>query len=244
MLDSLKKWFGEPAPCKGWDALAPWAVGKQYVFRGVRKSEGFVIDGRVGAMPWRLEWGLSQRGYVDGYELRLRGEVGLPSDLQVLILTRELQESMERTVFDRYVEGVQTRIDTSTPPEMRWLVMYPKLGGAEMKTLRDRYVAVANHKPWLMQWIDGALADELRAAPGTPSDPLVLMIARGRLMLRAAVAEPDPQTLDRWLLLFETAMREARRAISEIDDLAPAPSTQPSQWTSSAMPREAAESRL
>ncbi|HEY6132366.1 MAG TPA: hypothetical protein VIW70_00195 [Rubrivivax sp.] len=244
MLDSLKKWFGEPARRKGWDALAPWAEGKQYVFRGVRKSEGFVIDGRMGAMPWRLEWGPSQRGYVEGHELRLRGEVGLPADLQVLVLTRELQESMERTVFDQYVEGVQTRIDTSTPPEMRWLVMYPKLGGAELKTLRDRYAAVANHKPWLTHWIDGPLADELRAAPGTRSDPLVLMVARGRLMLRAAVAEPEPEALDRWLLLFETAMREARRAISEIDDLAPGPSTQPSLWTSSAMPRDAAESRL
>jgi hypothetical protein len=244
MLDSLKKWFGESTPRRGWDALAPWAADKQYVFRGVRKSEGFVVDGHVGAMTWRLEWGPSQRGYVDGHELRLRGEVGLPADLQVLVLTRELQESMERTVFDQYVEGVQTRIDTSTPPEMRWLVMYPKLGPTELKTLRDRYAAVANHKPWLMHWIDGPLANELRAAPGTPSDPLVLMIARGRLMLRAAVAEPDPEVLDRWLLLFHTAMREARRAISEIDDLSQPASTQPSLWTASAMPREGAESRL
>ena len=38
---------------------------------------------------------------------------------------------------------------------MRWLVMYPKLGPAELKSLRDRYVAVANHKGWLMHWIDG-----------------------------------------------------------------------------------------
>ena len=69
MLDSLKKWFGEPAPRSGWDALAPWAASKQVVFRGVRKSEGFVIDGRLGAMPWRLEWGPSQRSYVSGFEL-------------------------------------------------------------------------------------------------------------------------------------------------------------------------------
>jgi hypothetical protein len=243
MLDSLKKWFGEPAPRRGWDALAPWAASKQVVFRGVRKSEGFVIDGRLGAMPWRLEWGPSQRSYVSGFELRLRAELGLPPDLQVLLLTRELQESMERTVFDQYVEGVQTRIDTSTPPEMRWLVMYPKLGPAELKSLRDRYVAVANHKAWFLHWIDGPLADAMRVAPGTPSDPLVLMIARGRLMLRTGLVEPEPEVLERWLQVFETAMREARRVIVEAGDMAPAPSTQPSLWTSSAMPGDGVELR-
>jgi hypothetical protein len=238
MLDSLKKWFGEPAPRRGWDALAPWAAGKQYVFRGVRKSEGFVIDGRIGAM-----WGPAKRNYVNGFELRLRSELGLPPDLQVLVLTRELQESMERTVFDQYVEGVQTRIDTTTPPEMRWLVMYPKLNPAELRSLRDRYVAVANHKVWLMRWIDGPLADAVRAAPGTPSDPIVLMIARGHLMLRTGLVEPEPELLERWLHVFETAMREARRVIAEAGDMAPAPSTQPSLWASSAMPGDGVESR-
>ena len=46
MLEGLKRWFSPaPAPAKGWDALAPWAEAKQYGFRGVRESDGFVIDG-------------------------------------------------------------------------------------------------------------------------------------------------------------------------------------------------------
>ena len=40
---------------------------------------------------------------------------------------------------------------------------------------------------------------------------MVLMIGRGRLMLRTALAEPELPALQAWLRLFETAMREARR---------------------------------
>ena len=41
--------------------------------------------------------------------------------------------------------------------------------------------------------------------------PLVLMIGRGRLMLRTALPVADVATLQVWLRLFEIAMREARR---------------------------------
>ena len=45
------------------------------------QDQGFVIDGRLGATPWRLEWGPSQRPYIQGQELRLRSELGLSPDL-------------------------------------------------------------------------------------------------------------------------------------------------------------------
>ena len=96
-------------------------------------------------MPWRLEWGPSQRPYIQGHELRLRAEMGLAPDLQLVLMNRALQETMEKAVFDQYVEGVQTRIDNQTPPEMRWLVMFPKLSGSEMGALRERYVGAVQH---------------------------------------------------------------------------------------------------
>jgi hypothetical protein len=236
MLDGIKRWFsGGPAPAKGWDALAPWAESRQYVFRGVRESDGFVLDGRLGAAPWRLEWGPSQRSYVDGSELRLRAELGLQNDLQVVVLNRQLQEQMEKAVFDQYVEGVQTRIDNQTPPEMRWLVMFPKLGGAEMGKLRERFVALSSIKAWLVQWLEGPLASALAALPLPPTAPLVLMIGRGRLTLRTAMATPDPAELEAWVRLFEVAMREARRVATLHADKS-APSTQPSMWSASALP--------
>lgn len=236
MLDGLKRLFSgnRPVPATGWEGIAPWAASRQYAFRGVQ-DEGFVIDGRLGVMPWRLEWGPSQRPYIHGHELRLRAEMGLASDLHLVLMNRELQETMEKAVFDQYVEGVQTRIDNQTPPEMRWLVMFPKLSGSEMGPLRERYMALSSMKSWLTRWLEGPLTQALLALRLDASVPTVLMIGRGRLMLRTALDEPEVQALQTWLRLFEHAMREARRVADE-GVASISPSTQPSLWTGSALP--------
>jgi hypothetical protein len=239
MLDALKKWIGAASPARRqWESVAQWAERRQATFRVASKGEGFTVEGRTGAVPWRLEWGPSQRPYVTGTELRLRGDLGLPADLQVLLLNRPLAEALEKAVFDEYVEGVQTRIDTSAPPEMRWLVMFPKVAGADLKALRARYAAVASHKAWVLRWLEGAFAEELAKAPGEVGDPVVWMVGRGRMMLRTALPVPEPEAIKPWLALFETALRQARRAQAELGD-PPSPSTQPSLWPASAMPGDA-----
>lgn len=240
MLEGIKRLFGATAaPARGQKALAAWAETRQYVYRSVRESDGFVVEGRLGAQPWRMEWGPSQRNYIAGKELRLRAELGVATDLQALVMNRELHERMEKDVFDQYVEGVQTRIDTETPPEMRWLVMFPKLSGSELGTLREHFIAVSGTKPWLTSWLDGPLRDALGALNLPPAQPLVLMIGRGRLALRTALDEAEPAELERWVRLFETALREARRVVMQFHDVAGSPSTQPSLWSASAMPPEA-----
>ncbi len=241
MLEGFKRLFsgGASAPAEGWDGIAPWAESRQYAFRGVH-DEGFVIDGRLGATPWRLEWGPSHRPYIHGQELRLRAELGLGAELQLVLMNRALQESMEKAVFDQYVEGVQTRIDNQTPPEMRWLVMFPKLAGTDMPLLRERYVALASVQGWLKHWLEGPLSHGLAALRIEPETPLVLMIGRGRLMLRTALPDADVNGLQGWVRLFETAMREARRVASEDSDSI-SPSTQPSMWSTSALPGDERE---
>ena len=238
MLDGIKRLFsgGAAAPAPGWEGIAPWAASKQYTFRGVQ-SEGFVIDGRLGATPWRLEWGPSQRPYIQGQELRLRAELGLVSDLQLVLMNRTLQEAMEKAVFDQYVEGVQTRIDNQTPPEMRWLVMFPKLSGHDMPLLRERYVALSSMKGWLLRWLEGPLTQAMAALRLDPALPVVMMIGRGRLMLRTSLPDAEVPALQAWLRLFETAMREARRVANESSDSI-SPSTSPSMWSASALPDE------
>ncbi len=238
MLDGLKRLFGGGAsPAAGaWDGVVSWAEGRQYTFRAVQ-SEGFVVDGRLGTTPWRMEWGPSQRPYIAGQELRLRAELGLSSELQVVVMNRPLQESMERTIFEQYVEGVQTRIDNQTPPEMRWLVMYGKLAGNEMGALKDRFVALGSLKPWLMQWLAGTLSQSLAAVRAESGRPMVLMIGRGRLMLRTSLADAEPKSLQMWLRLFESAMREAQRVAADgAPDDNTSPSTRPSLWPASALP--------
>lgn len=241
MLDGIKRWWSRPpttaAAVSQPEDLAAWAAARQCSFRPVRDSEGFVIDGRLGALPWRLEWGPSQRGYIKGMELRLRAELGLSSDVHALVLDRSLQEAMEHAVYEQFVEGVQTRIDDQTPPEMRWLVMFPKLGGDVMKSLRERFTVLGSGESFLQPWLEGSLTEALEAMPVAADQPMVLMIARGRLTLRAALATPTVLDLQHWLRLFETAMREARRVASQIGD-ASAPSTQPSLWTASALPSD------
>lgn len=239
MLDGLKRLFSRaPAPGREWDELADWALSRQHQFRPVRGDDGgFIIDGKLGAQPWRLEWGPSQRPYVEGAELRIRAEMGLPSDLQVLVIDRPLQAAMEKAMFDQYVESVQTQIDNQTPPEMRWLVMYGKLAGPELGALRERFSAVTPNKPWLQAWIDGPLTPALLAAPLVPGQPMALMIARGRVTLRTALPDPVPQDLDRWLRLFHQALREARR-VADVGSDPGAASTQPSLFSATRQPDE------
>lgn len=240
MLDGLKRWIARapaaPGSDSGWDEVAHWAEKRQYAYRGVH-GDGFVVEGRTGTMPWRLEWGPSQRDYLAGHELRLRAELGLRSDLQMVVMNRHLQEAMEKAIFEQAVESVQTRIDNQSPPEARWLVMFPKLKGSDMGVLREHFVAVASMKPWLAMWLQGPLAQALVAQAADPAQPLVLMIGRGRLTLRTALDQADVEGLQAWLRVFETAMHEARRVASESPETA-ASSVAPGPWSSSVQPDE------
>lgn len=241
MLQFFKRWL--PSPNKAskasgdvLDTLRDWAERRELALRPVRDDGGAVIEGRTGTTTWRLEWGPAQRAYVDGYELRLRAELDFGNDLQLLVMNRLLQEAMERAVFDQYVEGVQTRIDDETPPEMRWLVMFPKPTSQELGSLREGFHAVGNNKPWLLQWLEGPLGAALGGLGLPPEHPLVLMIGRGRLLLRTQYSLADDARLDACFKLFECALREARRV--GLQAAPQAPSTHPSLWSSSALPND------
>lgn len=232
--------FGPSRPqARSWPEVGEWAQSRGWTLRGVRDVEGFVIDGSSGDDPWRLEWGPSQRSYIEGPELRVRAELDVPRELQVLVLDRALMETMERAVFEQYVEDVQTRIDTETPAEMRWLVMYPKLAATELKSLRDGWGAVASSRSWLRQWLEGPLSTALGGVRPAPDRPLVLMVGRRRISLRTALADPDLPMMQRWLRLFECALREAKRVDVEAAHESAAPSTQPGLFPGAQEPSEA-----
>jgi hypothetical protein len=241
MLQNLKRWIttalsaAPKAPPVGLAPLRLWAEEREFDFRAVRGDGGAIVEGRSGAVNWRLEWGPAQRAYVTGFELRFRAELGFGAELQLLLINRHLQEAMERAVFDQYVEGVQTRIDDQTPPEMRWLVMFPKLTAHDTATVGDQFSAAGNQKAWLLRWLEGPLSNALAARGTTPEHPWVLMIGRGRLALRTECNAPDRACIEAWVRLFETALREARRAHQQGGDTA-APSAPASPWSASTMP--------
>ena len=223
MLDGIKRWLaGTPERARRAGGRTPlqafdgWSRAGQVQIRTPREGEGLIVDGRCGDVPWRLEWGPPQRPYVMGHELRIRTELPLPAELQAIVLNRLLQEAIEKAMFEQFVEGVQTRLDTEMPAEMRWVVMHPRLGRAELGDLHERFAAAATLKPWLQQWLAGPLAASLQALDAAPEAAFVLMVNRGRMTLRAEVDEASPGRFEPHLRLFEVALREARRV--QLDD--------------------------
>jgi hypothetical protein len=213
MLGSIKRLFGGGTPQQGWDAVAQWARERGRGFKRTREHDGFVVES-PGDEGWRLEWGPSQRDYITGGELRLRADLGAAPDLQLLAVSRALMEALERQVFEEFTEDLQTRIDTHTPEEMRWLVMFPKYSTAESRPLREHFGAVGNVPAAVPDWLQPPLADKLIEASQTwlaREDRLVLIVQRGRLTLRTAMAHPDVQRMDHVVALFDVALQETRR---------------------------------
>lgn len=217
MLESFKRLFSSSAGPEFGPELrdaAAWARTRGFGFKRAREDEGFVVDGAFEGHAWRMEWGPPQRAYIEGRELRLRIELGLPGEMQMLVMTRALMEQLERQTYDKFVADMQTQIDTSSPEEVRWLVMFPKVGLTASKTLRASFGAVAAAAAMGALWLDGALANELdQAGAGwlAAQPPFVLMTLRGRLYLRLQMALAEAPALAAVVALFEVATAQALR---------------------------------
>jgi hypothetical protein len=213
MLDAFKRWISGGPGGRDWSDVSQWAQHQGHGFKRARDVEGFVIDGTFENRPWRLEWGPPQRTYIEGHELRIRMELQLPSALQMLLMTRALTERLERETFERYTQSNQTLIDVSTPEEMRWLAMFPKVELTEMpRELRARFAAVASDPEVAAQWVDAAFAQQLGIAASRVLDqqpPFVLMTLRGRLYLRVELDDPAPAAVGHLVALFQAAAHAA-----------------------------------
>ena len=86
MLDSFKRLFLRQGHDRDLTLISDWAQQRGYGFKRARGEDGFVIDGQLDGRPWRIEWGPPQRDYIRGHELRLRMELDLSSDAQMLAL--------------------------------------------------------------------------------------------------------------------------------------------------------------
>jgi hypothetical protein len=227
MLESLRRLLNKGPKSADLSPLQSWAEARKLQFKRIRDQEGCLIEPLGGAAGtgageggWRIEWGDSQRSYITTREVRFSAEVGTPRELLALVLNRELMEVMEKAVFEQYVEDVQTRIDTETPPEMRWLVMFPKLANNEVGRLKDRYAAVASIKPWLQLWLSNGLEEALAGTPDNTAAtaPVVIVINRGRMTMRTAMPAPDAELLERWFTVFMRIMPVARKLARDWTD--------------------------
>jgi hypothetical protein len=205
MLESFKSFFSNQGLGTDYAAVSSWAKQRGHAFKRTREPEGFAVDGRHEGRAWRLEWGPGQRHYVEGNELRLRMELGLPTDLQLLLLSKPLHERLERETFEEFTKNNQTEMGDSTPEEIRWLVMFPKIEMRGMKTLRAHFGGVSSLPADGPAWLDGPLGQALLRSTRRlllQEPPFVLMTLRGRSYLRLQLASPDIDDIADALELF------------------------------------------
>ncbi len=189
MFDAIKRLFASPGTTS--DAgrvLAAWAKSEDHVFKLVngKAGGGYVVSADAG---WRVEWGASQRDYIQGDELRFRCDTGLAGDVQFIFATKAVAQALESDVFARYTHAMQTQIDNTLPDEMRWLAMHPRIVLAGATVLSRRFVLVGNAEAVVRQWLDAPTLEALEAAASswwTDTLLLVLTVNRGMVTLRMA----------------------------------------------------------
>jgi hypothetical protein len=233
MLESFKRLFSRQGHERDLTLVSDWALQRGYGFKRARGEDGFVIDGKLEGRPWRIEWGPPQRDYIRGHELRMRMELDLSSDAQMLVLSRPLMDSLERKTFEEFTDNVQTQIGTQTPEEMRWLVMFPKVNLTTLKSLRTNFGAVASVPETGLDWIEGPLASALEHASRgllRTEPPFVLMTLRGRAYLRTQLDAPDPKAVAATLALFEIGVTQALRVVGTGAGRMPDPTGRSTAW--------------
>jgi hypothetical protein len=234
MLKSFKRFFSTQGIARDLSEMSDWAKRRGHTFKRARGLDGFVIDGRLEGKPWRIEWGPSHRAYIQSHELRVRMELDLPSDMQLLILSRPLMDSLERKTFEEFTDSVQTQMGDETPEEMRWLVMFPKINMNTLKELRTHFGGVASVPASGLAWLEGPLANALEQASNgflREDPPFVLMTLRGRAYLRLQLLTPDPRAVAGALAVFEIAVTQALGITGPVSRKSGAPI---SDWNSTA----------
>jgi hypothetical protein len=210
----FKSFFANQGLGADFSEVSAWAKKRGHAFKREREGQGFVVDGKLGGTPWRLEWGPPQRPYVVGHELRLRMELGLPPDMQMLVISKGLMETLEKQAFEQFTQSNQTEMGDATPEETRWLVMFPKMPMNGSKILRSNFGGVSSLPHEGPAWLEGPLGHALERSANTllrEKPPFVLMTLRGRVYLRMQLGSADETDVAAAVALFETAGAEALR---------------------------------
>jgi hypothetical protein len=200
------------------DAVSEWASTQGFSYASQGSESGFVLTGKVGGKPWKLERGRASRDYIRGEELRARAVLGINPDAAVLIMNRPLKEALEKRAYAIYTDSLQTTADPSLPEEMRWLAMYEEVGWSSLvPEFWERYTVLADQREHALSWIDGNLAELLLSwpVPGpTAETPFILMLLRGRAYLRMEYRPADIATLQHAAIVYTHACEAALGGLS------------------------------
>ncbi|MEY4747886.1 MAG: hypothetical protein RIQ60_100 [Pseudomonadota bacterium] len=192
--------------------LEACAYKHEWSFKRVHEGTGYVLEGRLGGRPARLEWGPPQRNYIAERELRVRIDAGLPEQLHMMVLTRTLADRLEDDAYARLTDGKQTVVKLDLPEEARWLTLYSSTDLDSVPMLGSRLVGLASQEGLVRRWLEGDMGLRLLRACTTwleADRPLVVMVLRGRLYLRTQIRNADDglglPLLDSVLALAEAA---------------------------------------
>ncbi len=240
VIKQVKHWMKLRASAAEWKPVADWAAKRGASFHIEEQGKGFTIEEPNHALGKLLiEWGLPQRDYIDTPEMRLKLDLKLQSDLQVMVLERSLMELLEAQVFEAYTDTLQTRMDADTPEEMRWLVMFPKADVWPSKVARQRFGACGATKELAQAWIGGALSEALALASQDlvpAGQSFVMLTQRGNLYMRYGMSDPTVESMQALVRVAEVAAKEAQLVNARIGESGIWASTSTAAWQPSGTP--------
>jgi len=214
MLEAIKSLIDRATRRAESDAIAGWARRAGYVHKREKAGDGFAIEGSFDGTPWRMEWGRPQRRYIEGHELRMRMVLGVPPDLQMLLMTKPLRERLAKDAFDQATQTNQTSLDDTIGEETRWLVVFPRISLSGSQILRNCFAGVSSAPYAGKAWLEGPLSHGLERAAASwmsAQPPFLLMTLRGKLYLRLQLASVDEEDIAGAVTLFAIAAASARR---------------------------------
>jgi hypothetical protein len=228
MFDKLRKAFSRdlrqdevattaaPSSDAGAGPVSEWAATQGLTFSGRSGNATFSLKGHVGGKTWRMEVGRPSRNYVQGEELRGRAELGVDSNVAVLLMNRPLKAMLEKQAYSLYTDGLQTSLNEHLPEEMRWLAVYEEMGWESAPGLFwQRYSVLADRRDHALAWLDSALIRQILEWPApapAATIPFMLMMLRGKAYMRMQHDPTNTATLQHATEIFSSACESALAA--------------------------------
>jgi hypothetical protein len=222
MLERLKRLFRKESPPieESLDSgmadsqVSDWARRHGLAFSGPTPARRFSVEGRMQGAPWRMDLGRSSRRFIQGEELRARADLGVPENITVLVMNRELKKALDKQVYQKYTHSLQTRMDSALPEEMRWLAMYDEVAWPGLSdAFWARYAVLAHQQAHAEAWLNEGLAHLLLQWPAprfSDKTPVLLMLIKGRAQLSMACGPEDLPIIRHALKVLTQACQSAR----------------------------------
>lgn len=196
MFAKLKRAFSNAnLPPNVGDGLFRWGVSRM-LSQHCLSNGATVIEGQLLDFPFKAGCAPASRPYIVGVELMARSELGLPADVNVVVMHRALKRALEKAaamVYSQAVDSVQT-MAAPLPEELVWLSTYRDAGWpGPAPDFWARYCVLTYNLEAARQWLDAAAIESLCAGPAAlrPVTPYLMALTRGKLYMRLQLEAAD-----------------------------------------------------